>query len=405
MRGVLRRRSTAGCTGSRAGPRWTCWTRNGPGCTRSRRSRTRSRSGRPGRSPANTPMVSFEGGRTRCRTSLLGETVWVRVHGAGGDEQVVIVHVGAAAPVEVARHDRAKPGSPQIDDAHFPPAPAGALNREPKAAERRGGRVPALGDGAALWLKEAAAQGTSRIRVKMAHAVRSAKLTNPERGRLGAWARRRARPLRRGATWPRSWTTTPDRQPQRPRLTRRGGQLPHPGHRRVGRDSAHQVTTARDDNRRAPRRSRAAAGRGADRAAAAGRRGRPAPPAAAAAPAPPPPRCSPPPARNAGNPSRSCGPVHRGGRRPGPLLAGHPPGRGRVPDREDVPRLEHPSVLDPGTDPAGAAHPGMGAPQGEPRRLRPVRDREDVPARSARAARRRDKGCTSPGSPWKTSAG
>src|SRR6478672_12218096 len=39
----------------------------------------------------------------------------------------------------------------------------------------------ALGDGAALWLKEAAAQGSSRIRVKMAHAVSIAKLTNPAR--------------------------------------------------------------------------------------------------------------------------------------------------------------------------------------------------------------------------------
>jgi hypothetical protein len=36
-----------------------------------------------------------------------------------------------------------------------------------------------------LWLKEAAAQGTSRIRVKMAHAVSLAKLTTP--GRVG-WA-------------------------------------------------------------------------------------------------------------------------------------------------------------------------------------------------------------------------
>ena len=38
---------------------------------------------------------------------------------------------------------------------------------------------------AALWLKEAAAQGTSRIRVKMAHAVSLSKLTTP--GRVG-WA-------------------------------------------------------------------------------------------------------------------------------------------------------------------------------------------------------------------------
>ena len=76
---------------------------------------------------------------------------------------------------------RAEPGSPQIDDAHFPPAPAGAINREPKAGNDAEAAFLALGDGAALWLKEAAAQGSSRIRVKMAHAVSIAKLTNPTR--------------------------------------------------------------------------------------------------------------------------------------------------------------------------------------------------------------------------------
>ena len=41
--------------------------------------------------------------------------------------------------------------------------------------------VPALGSRWSAPLKEAAAQGTSRIRVKMAHAVSIAKLTNPAR--------------------------------------------------------------------------------------------------------------------------------------------------------------------------------------------------------------------------------
>jgi hypothetical protein len=112
---------------------------------------------------------------------LLGETVWVRVHGAGRDERVVIVHVGDRGAVEVARHARAEPGSPQLDDDHFPPAPAGALHREPKAGTDAEAAFLTLGDGAALWLKEAAAHGTSRIRMKMAHAVSIAKLTNPAR--------------------------------------------------------------------------------------------------------------------------------------------------------------------------------------------------------------------------------
>ena len=133
----------------------------------------------------NTPMVSYQGGSYSVPHQLLGETVWVRMHGAGAGERVVIVHVGPSGPAEVARHDRAEPGSPQIDDAHFPDPPAGALHREPKASNASEAEFLALGDGAALWLKEAAAQGTSRIRVKMAHAVSLSKLTTP--GRVG-WA-------------------------------------------------------------------------------------------------------------------------------------------------------------------------------------------------------------------------
>ena len=75
---------------------------------------------------ATTPMVSFEGGQYSVPAYLIGASVWVRVRGQGVDEQVVIVHVGTDGPVEVARHGRADPGFPRIEDAHFPPAPAGA---------------------------------------------------------------------------------------------------------------------------------------------------------------------------------------------------------------------------------------------------------------------------------------
>ena len=74
---------------------------------------------------AKTPMVSFEGSRYSVPHHLLDATVWVRVHGQGAQEQVVIVHVGAIGPVEVTHHGRATPRSPKIDDTHFPPAPAG----------------------------------------------------------------------------------------------------------------------------------------------------------------------------------------------------------------------------------------------------------------------------------------
>ena len=129
----------------------------------------------------NTPMVTYQGGSYSVPHLLVGETVWVRTHGVGAQERVVLVHVGQAGPVEVARHHRAEPGSPQIDDAHFPDPPAGALRREPKAGNTSEAEFLALGQGAVLWLKEAATQGSSRIRIKMDHAVSIAKLTGEAR--------------------------------------------------------------------------------------------------------------------------------------------------------------------------------------------------------------------------------
>jgi transposase len=129
--------------------------------------------------PPNTPMIAFEAGSYSVPHTLLGETVWVRTHGAGAEELIVVTHLGAAGPVEVARHKRATPGSPQILEEHFPPQPAGALDRAPKpknAAERE---FLALGEGAALWLVEAAAAGTTKMRVKMAEALALAKLFDP----------------------------------------------------------------------------------------------------------------------------------------------------------------------------------------------------------------------------------
>jgi hypothetical protein len=124
---------------------------------------------------AKTPMVAFDGGQYSVPHALLGEQVWVRSHGVGAGEHVVIVHVGEHGPVEVARHLRATPGSPRLHEAHFPPAPAG-LQRTPRARSAAESEFLALGEGAHLWLTEAAAAGTSRMRVKMAAAVTTAKL-------------------------------------------------------------------------------------------------------------------------------------------------------------------------------------------------------------------------------------
>ncbi len=129
--------------------------------------------------PVNTPMITFESGQYSVPHRLLGATVWVRTHGVGEGEQVVIVHVGQDGPVEVARHARATPGTPRITDAHFPPQPEGPLERKPRAKNPAEAEFLDLGEGARLWLIEAAAAGTPRMLVKMTQALALARLFDP----------------------------------------------------------------------------------------------------------------------------------------------------------------------------------------------------------------------------------
>ena len=117
-------------------------------------------------------LVTFEGGQYSVPHELAGQAVWVRRHG----EQVVITHAGPGGPAEVARHLATTPGSPRVDDAHYPPAPPGPLGRTPKARTQAEAQFLAIGDGAGLWLAEAAAAGASRVRAKMATAVQLAAL-------------------------------------------------------------------------------------------------------------------------------------------------------------------------------------------------------------------------------------
>ena len=104
--------------------------------------------------------------------TLADETVWVRVDG----DQVVVTHCAPSGPIEVARHQRSTPGHPMIDDAHYPPRPAGPLARRPKPTSAAETEFLAIGNGARTWLVEAAAAGTSRVKVKMAQAVTLARL-------------------------------------------------------------------------------------------------------------------------------------------------------------------------------------------------------------------------------------
>lgn len=57
--------------------------------------------------PVDTAMISFDHGQHSVPDTLLGQQVWVRRHGVGEAERVIIVHVGSGGPVEVARHPRA----------------------------------------------------------------------------------------------------------------------------------------------------------------------------------------------------------------------------------------------------------------------------------------------------------
>jgi hypothetical protein len=117
-------------------------------------------------------LVAFEGGQYSVPHQLAGQVVHVRRHG----EQVVIACVRPAGVTEVARHLVTTPGSPRVNDAHYPPAPPGALNRRPKARSAAEAEFLAIGDGAGLWLAEAAAVGSGRVRAKMAGAVQLAAL-------------------------------------------------------------------------------------------------------------------------------------------------------------------------------------------------------------------------------------
>ncbi len=116
---------------------------------------------------SNVPVISFDGGEYSVPHHLRDETVWVRHHG----DEVVVTALEEDGAREVARHEVTTPGNPRYVDEHFGPAPEGPLNRTPRARTVPEAAFLSIGDGAGLWLTEAAAAGTARVRVKMAEAV------------------------------------------------------------------------------------------------------------------------------------------------------------------------------------------------------------------------------------------
>lgn len=121
--------------------------------------------------------ISYGGVTYSVPHRLVDDVVWVRVDG----DEIVAVHVSAVGAVEVARHRRSTPGTPVIDEDHYPPRPGGPLARQARATNAAEAEFLGLGNGARLWLVEAAAAGTSRVKVKMADAVDLARLHGAER--------------------------------------------------------------------------------------------------------------------------------------------------------------------------------------------------------------------------------
>lgn len=120
--------------------------------------------------------ISVGGVRYSVPHQYVDERVWARW---AGDELIVTV-VDTDGPVEIARHARGQRGRPQLRDEHYPadhpsrrPTPG---ERAPRATNPAEAAFLAIGDGAAAWLVEAAAAGTTRMRTKMADAVTLAKL-------------------------------------------------------------------------------------------------------------------------------------------------------------------------------------------------------------------------------------
>jgi hypothetical protein len=121
--------------------------------------------------------ISVGGALYSVPSTLVDERVWARVDGS----ELVVIHAdGPDGPREVARHRLTTPGSPSIRDEHYPPRPAGPIERRPRARSVDEQAFLAIGPSAEGWLVAAAAAGTTRLRRKVAEAVALAKIHGEE---------------------------------------------------------------------------------------------------------------------------------------------------------------------------------------------------------------------------------
>lgn len=128
------------------------------------------------RSVTWSATVSYRGARYSVPDRLAGGRVWVR---AAAGEVVIVAGEGSGAG-EVARHRLLGPGQASIRDEHYPGrAGRDPLHRQPRPTKPSEAAFLALGQGAKLYLVEAAGAGVRRLEARMAEAVTLAALHGP----------------------------------------------------------------------------------------------------------------------------------------------------------------------------------------------------------------------------------
>ena len=340
---------------------------------------------------------------------LIDERVWARIDGQRAWWSCT--SMGSQGPRRSPVTQLTTPGRPAICDEHYPPRPAGALERRPRARSAEEREFLALGEGAERWLIKAAAAGAQRVRRKMAEAVDLAKLhgtaeveralrTCADAGRfadgdLAAILAHQQQagelilfPALRGAlaaaldpqlggirtmnhpeSHGRRYETDGAERRSAALRARSPRPIPLPRKRPPPTPDRGQAMTVKPPAPPPlPRRARGAAApaaapirspRGAggdrqrDRATLGTRRG-------------------------------PAGPARRGSRRPRPGDDPDATPRLRAAGRQDVRRLGAGPLRDPSQDPASAPDAGMDRPRRGAVRLRPERDRQEPPGRSAR---------------------
>ena len=146
------------------------------------------------------------------RRAVLGAAHVDRRARVGADRRIrnsIVVHVdGPAGPREVARHQLTTPGRPAICDEHYPPRPAGALERKPRARSGEEREFLALGDGAEAWLIKAAAAGATTSAAQDGRGGRPRQAPRHRRGRTERCGRARTPAGSLTVTSPRSSPTS-----------------------------------------------------------------------------------------------------------------------------------------------------------------------------------------------------